>query len=48
MLYGNEYETADLIEKEYKNTIIGESGTLGEKDENGNIVGESDSFLETI
>lgn len=47
LLYGNEYGTADLIEKEYKNIVIGESGTLGEKDENGDIIGESDSFLET-
>lgn len=39
--------TTDLNEKEYKNTIFGEHGYLGEKDQNGNIIGESDSFVET-
>ena len=47
LLYGDEYGNADLTEKEYRNTVIGESGILGKKDKNGDIIGESDSFLET-
>ena len=47
LLYGNEYGKADMNQKEYKDVVIGENGLLGEKDKNGNIIGESDSFLET-
>lgn len=36
-----------LTKKEYMDTVIGEYGTLGERDENGDIKGESDSFVET-
>lgn len=47
LLYGNEYGKADMNQKEYKDVVIGENGLLGEKDKNGNVIGESDSFLET-
>lgn len=47
LLYGNEYKSITLTEKEYKNIVIEEHGYLGKKDQNGNIIGESDSFLET-
>ena len=48
ILYGNEYNSNDLITKEeVEKTIIGEHGYLGNYDQNGNIIGESDSFLET-
>ena len=36
-----------MNQKEYKDVVIGENGLLGEKDKNGNVIGESDSFLET-
>ena len=29
------------------NIVIGENGKLGEMDQNGDVIGESDSFLET-
>ncbi|MDD2518743.1 MAG: hypothetical protein PHG18_02520 [Bacilli bacterium] len=35
------------IKKHLDDLTIGENGKLGEKDENGNIIGESDAFLET-
>lgn len=36
-----------LTKKDFENTIIAESGELGERDINGDVIGESDSFLET-
>lgn len=50
LFYGNSYEKdnkGDFSLKEYKDLVISESGFLGEKDENGDVIGESDSFLET-
>lgn len=48
LLFGNEYNSNDLISKEeLEKTIIGEHGYLGDYDQNGNIIGESDSFIET-
>lgn len=49
-LYFNDhlfYEDLHLSEEEYINTVISEHGFLGEKDLNGDIIGESDAFLET-
>lgn len=47
LLYGNDFGKADLTKKEYMNIVIGENGKLGEMDQNGDVIGESDSFLET-
>ena len=48
ILYGDVYNSNNLLSKEeLENTIIGEHGYLGDYDQNGNIIGESDSFLET-
>ena len=47
LLYGNDFGKADLTKKEYMNIVIEENGKLGEIDQNGDIIGESDSFLET-
>ena len=47
LLDGNINGKANLDENNYKKTLFGEHGYLGEKDKNGNIIGESDSFLET-
>ena len=48
LLYGEtSYFNNLLTKKKFENTVIGEYGYLVEKDKNGNIIGESDSFLET-
>lgn len=47
LLYGNDFSKANLTKKEYMNIVIGENGKLGEMDQNGDVIGESDSFLET-
>lgn len=49
-LYFNDqlfYEEGTLSDKEYTNTVISEHGILGESDKNGDIIGESNAFLET-
>ena len=48
LLYGDvSYSNELLTKQQFENTVIGEHGYLGKKDQNGNIIGESDSFLET-
>lgn len=48
LLYGEPlYSNNVLTKKKFEDIVIGEHGYLGEKDQNGNIIGESDSFLET-
>lgn len=47
LLYGDEYNKVDLSEEQYRNLAIAEYGLVGEKDKDGDIIGESDSFLET-
>ena len=37
----------NLTKNAFEDTIIAESGELGERDISGNVIGESDSFLET-
>lgn len=46
LLYGG-ISNELLSKKEFENTIIGEHGYIGKKDQNGITIGESDSFLET-
>lgn len=41
------YAFENLTHKEFKKTIIKEQGTISEKDENNNIIGDTDPFLET-
>lgn len=47
LLYGDVYNSETLTKKAFENTIIAEAGELGERDINGDVIGESDSFLET-
>ena len=47
LLYGNVSELNLLSRQDFENTVISEHGYLGEKNESGNITGESDSFFET-
>ena len=46
LLYGDISDNATLSKSEFENIIISESGNV-DKNENGTIIGESDSFLET-
>lgn len=46
LLYGETSDNATLSKNEFENIIIAEYGKT-EKNENGTIIGESDSFLET-
>ena len=36
-----------ITKQEFENAVISEHGFLGEKDQNGDYIGESDSFVET-
>lgn len=47
LLYGTPDKTSGFPMEYFENVVIGEHGYLGDKDQNGNIIGESDSFLET-
>lgn len=47
LLYGDVDKTDKLSKKDFEGIVIAEHGTLGKKDSNGNVIGESDSFLET-
>ncbi len=45
---GDISNSSDLSTKqEFENAVISEHGFLGEKDQNGDYIGESDSFVET-
>ncbi len=46
LLYGDSNNKNLLSKTEFENVVIAEDGTI-EKDENGNIIGDADSFLKT-
>lgn len=47
LLYGDVDGTDKLDKKAFEDIVIAEQGKLGERDKNGDVIGESDSFLET-
>ena len=47
LLYGDVDGTDELTKNEFEDIVIAEHGKLGERDKNGDVIGESDSFLET-
>ena len=47
LLFGDNYKHDELNKEQLENFIIAEKGKEPERDKNGNIIGESDSFLET-